>query len=171
LPIIAQTAPINAMVVNDFDYDGNLDIMITGNDFGNEINNGRYDAFNGLMLVGNGKGSFTVKTIVESGIYIPNDCKALVMLTAPDSSMLIAASQNRGQVQMFKRKQNTAAIKLQPLDKYAIIKLRNGKQRREEFYYGNSFLSQSAREMIVPFDATSITIFSGNNKNRTINVQ
>ncbi len=171
LPTIAQTAPLNAMVVNDFDSDGNLDIVITGNDFGNEINNGRYDAFNGLMLAGNGKGSFVAKSILESGIYIPNDGKALVKVTCADSTLLIVGSQNRDKLQIFKSKQSTTIIKLQPLDKYAIIKLKNGKLRREEFYYGNSFLSQSAREMNLPKDAASITIFTGNGRSRVVSLK
>jgi enediyne biosynthesis protein E4 len=170
LPIIAQIAPLNAMVVNDFNKDGNLDIILTGNDFGNEINNGRYDAFNGLMLIGNGDGSFISKTMMESGIFIPNDAKALVKLTSPDNSAIIVASQNRENLQVFKSRQTQSTIKLQPLDKYAIIKLKNGKLRREEFYYGDTFLSQSAREMNLPTDAVAITVFASDYKTREIPV-
>ena len=71
-------APLNGMVVDDFNGDGNLDVALNGNDFGNEVFDGRYDAMNGLLLLGDGKGRFTSQTILQSGIFIPGDGKALV---------------------------------------------------------------------------------------------
>jgi len=44
------------MQVDDYDGDGNLDILMNGNDYGTEVSVGRYDALNGLLLKGNGKG-------------------------------------------------------------------------------------------------------------------
>ena len=58
LPVEAQISQLNGMVVDDFDGDGNLDVAISGNDYGTEVATGRYDAFNGLMLKGDGKGNF-----------------------------------------------------------------------------------------------------------------
>ncbi len=77
LPDEAQMAPLNGMVVDDFNGDGNLDVALNGNDFGNEVTDGRYDAMNGLVLLGDGKGNFTPQTILQSGIFIPGDGKAL----------------------------------------------------------------------------------------------
>ena len=47
------------MVADDFDGDGNLDVVINANDYGTEVQSGRYDALNGLLLKGDGKGNFT----------------------------------------------------------------------------------------------------------------
>ena len=58
LPPMAQMAPLNGMQTGDFNGDGNLDIAICGNDYGNEITAGRYDAMNGLVLLGDGAGNF-----------------------------------------------------------------------------------------------------------------
>ncbi len=63
------------MAVDDFDGDGNLDVIINGNDWGTEVTVGRYDALNGLLLSGDGKGNFTPLSILESGIYIPGNGK------------------------------------------------------------------------------------------------
>jgi hypothetical protein len=52
LPVEAQISQLSGMVVDDFDGDGNLDIALSGNDYGTEVSTGRYDAFNGLMLKG-----------------------------------------------------------------------------------------------------------------------
>ena len=52
----AQFSAINGMVVDDFDGDGNLDVLINGNDYSTEVSTGRYDALNGLLLrEGDGK--------------------------------------------------------------------------------------------------------------------
>ncbi|MEO5563763.1 MAG: VCBS repeat-containing protein, partial [Chitinophagaceae bacterium] len=48
LPYAAQVSSINGMTTDDFDGDGNLDVMMSGNDYGTEISVGRYDALNGL---------------------------------------------------------------------------------------------------------------------------
>ncbi|MEX0363089.1 MAG: FG-GAP repeat domain-containing protein, partial [Allomuricauda sp.] len=50
LPSQAQLAPINDLQVTDFDSDGDMDVLLIGNDYGNETFIGRYDAFNGLLL-------------------------------------------------------------------------------------------------------------------------
>ncbi|MCU0324865.1 MAG: VCBS repeat-containing protein, partial [Spirosomaceae bacterium] len=44
LPLEAQFAPVFGMILQDFDNDGNLDALLAGNDFGNEISVGRLDA-------------------------------------------------------------------------------------------------------------------------------
>ena len=48
-------------------------------------------------------------------------------------------------LKVYTLKKPTLLLPLQPNDASAIIEYANGKKRKEEFYYGNSFLSQSAR--------------------------
>ncbi|MEO8111449.1 MAG: VCBS repeat-containing protein [Ginsengibacter sp.] len=50
LPAIVQVAPVFGMIADDFNKDGNPDVIFCGNDFGNEAANGRYDGMNGLVL-------------------------------------------------------------------------------------------------------------------------
>jgi len=145
LPIEAQISQLDGIVVDDFDGDGNLDVAISGNDYGTEVGTGRYDAFNGLMLKGDGKGNFKPLTIEQSGIYIPGDGKALVKLRGAKGDYLLAATQNRDVMKIFELKRPVRTVKLQPLDMYAIIKYKDGKTSKEEFYNGTSFLSQSGR--------------------------
>ena len=59
LPKEAQMSTLNGMLADDFDGDGNLDVLISGNDFGTEVSVGRYDALNGLLLKGDGSGGFS----------------------------------------------------------------------------------------------------------------
>jgi hypothetical protein len=152
LPIEAQTSQLDGMVVDDFDGDGNLDVAISGNDFGTEVMTGRYDAFNGLLLKGDGAGNFKPLTIQQSGIYIPGDGKALVKLMGAKGDYLLAASQNRDALEIFQLKRPVHAVKLSPFDAFAIVKYKNGKITKLEFYNGTSFLSQSSR--FINIDAT-----------------
>lgn len=145
LPAEAQFSVLNGMVAGDFDNDGNLDLVINGNDYGTEVSTGRYDALNGLLLRGDGKGGFSPETILQSGIFIPGNGKALVKLRGAGGQELLAAGQNRGGLEVFERRQGVRLIPLSPSDRAALLRLKNGKLRREEFYYGESFLSQSGR--------------------------
>jgi ASPIC and UnbV/FG-GAP-like repeat len=158
LPIDAQISQLNGMVVDDFDGDGNLDVAISGNDYGTEVATGRYDAFNGLMLKGDGKGNFKPLSIQQSGIYIPGNGKALVKLQGAKGNYLLAASQNKDILKIFELKRAVKTIKLLPLDVYAIIKYKNGKTNKNEFYNGTSFLSQSGRFFTVDKNVESVTI-------------
>lgn len=145
LPAQAQLSVLNGMVAGDFDGDGNLDLVVNGNDYGTEVSTGRYDALNGLFLRGDGKGGFQPETIMESGIYLPGDGKALAALRGAGGELLLAAGQNRGPLKLYSRREKGWQVGLEPGDVAALVTLKNGRVRREEFHFGESFLSQSGR--------------------------
>jgi len=169
LPKEAQFSVINGMLADDFDGDGNLDVLINANDFGMEISVGRLDALNGLLLKGNGKGEFSPLSILESGIYIPGDGKALVKLQSADSNYLVAGSQYRDVLKVFELKKKMKTIRVNPGDVFALIKFKNGTTEKKEFYNGTSFLSQSARFIEVTEQMTGITIQDNKGQSRPIN--
>jgi hypothetical protein len=158
LPREAQVSVINAMVVDDFDGDGNLDVLVNGNDYGTEVATGRYDALNGLMLKGDGNGKFLPLSIQASGIYIPHDGKALVKLLGASGDYLVAASQHQDALKLFQLRRKVRAMPINPDDLSAVITSKDGKSRKEEFYYGNSFLSQSSRFIQVDSNVRTLTI-------------
>ena len=168
LPMLAQIAPLNGMQAEDFNGDGNLDVALVGNDYGNEVTAGRYDAMNGLILLGDGAGNFTSQSILQSGLYVPGDAKALVALPDAKGNLMLAASQNHGAVKLFKSKTGARVIPVQPTDKTAYITLKNNKKRKQELYYGSSFLSQSARFVEMNDHIKSIEIVNGKGEKRTL---
>jgi hypothetical protein len=168
LPDAAQMAPINGIVVDDFNDDGNLDVAISGNDYGNEVFNGRYDAMNGLVLLGNGKGNFIAQSILQSGFYVPLDAKALVALRGNNNNYILAASQNRGPLKLFESRQKGNFIPLQKGEIKAEIKFRNGSSQKQEFYYGNSFLSQSGRFVSIGKNVASVIFYDNRGETRKI---
>lgn len=166
LPPEAQWSVVNGMAVGDFDGDGNLDIVMNGNDYGTELSIGRYDAFNGLYLSGDGKGHFTPRSILESGIFIPGNGKALVRLRGAGGATLLAAAQNRGPLKIFAQRKVVPTRELGPSDVSVNIHYSDGRSRREEVYYGASFLSQSARFVDWPANVTAVDIID--NKGRKV---
>lgn len=168
LPAQAQWAPLYGMVADDFNGDGNLDLAVNGNDFGPEVSAGRYDALNGLVLLGDGNANFSAQTILQSGIFIPGDGKALVRLKQAGDHYLLAASQNQDELKLFRLKKGSRMIDVQPDERYAIVHLKNGKTRKVEFLCGDSFQSQSARFITMNEAIESITFFDRKGQSRLI---
>jgi len=170
LPALAQVAPINGMIADDFDGDGNLDVLLVANDFGNEVSVGRLDASNGLLLRGNGKGYFTPQT--QSGFYVPGNAKGLVELPDARGQRIIVATQNRGPLRVFG--QATSGVRWLPVqeqDAYALVTFKNGSTRRYELYYGASFLSQSVRRLPISAQVSGVKIVDFKGKGRVIDLQ
>ena len=174
LPVEAQEAPIYGMVSQDVDSDGNLDLLLVGNDYGMEPGGGRHDALNGLLVKGNGKGDFTSTTIAQSGFFVKGDAKALAIIHTAKNEELLLATQNQDSLLVFRKKevQNSDAVKwisLSPQDVSADIFFNDGRKRRIEFYYGSTFLSQSSRKIPMEKDVVKVVItdFKGNKREVT----
>lgn len=155
LPIEVQFSPANGLIVEDFDSDGIQDIVVSGNNFGNEISVGRYDASNGVYLKGIGEGNF--KVIKNSGFYVPSDAKALVSIANSKGDICLLASQNRGPLKLFKTPLKKQISPLNPSARSYAYEL-NGKKTKKEIYYGSGYLGQSARYIILPIGAKGIKI-------------
>ena len=168
LPIQAQTAPINGMLVEDFNADGNLDILMVGNDFGNEVSVGRLDAFNGLFLKGDGNGNFKPATLSESAFCVSGDAKGLVRVTNPLGKPLIMATQNRADLKTFSDIKSLTTKALQANDAMAFEHLKNGKTRKVEVGYGTSFLSQSSRSILLSPLVKSVEVIDYQGKKREL---
>ena len=170
LPAEAQFSVLNGMVAEDFDGDGKLDLVLNGNDYGADPSNGRYDALNGLFLKGDGKGDFSPLTILQSGLFIPGNGKALVKLRGAGGKCLLVAAQNRGPLKVFELKRNVRCVPVQPSDVSALLTYKNGLIRKEELCYGSSFLSQSGRFINLDEGVVSLQITDNRGAARRIDL-
>ena len=170
LPMALQYSCINGMVAEDFDGDGNMDVVINGNDYGTEVNVGRYDACNGALLKGDGHGKFLSESILQSGIFIPGNGKALVKLRSSSGKCLLAASQNKGPLKVFQLKASCKTISLNPLDISAIILYKDGRHQKREFGYGSSFMSQSGRFLNIDNNVISVEIKNNKGEIRKVTI-
>lgn len=171
LPVQAQVAPVNGIVIDDLDGDSNLDVLLVGNDYGNEVFAGRHDAFIGLVLKGNGDGSFKAEKPAVEGFKVDGDAKALVRITESGRDVYVV-SQNKSTLKAFVvDRVNSKVIAPKPGDVSCDVLLGNGKTRKQEFYYGSGYLSQSARKLRAQGEATSLKIHSADGKTREVKVE
>ena len=94
LPNMAQLSNINDMLIEDFNKDGNLDIMAIGNLFVSEIETPRNDAGTGILLMGNGQGGFDPMSVVDSGLFANKDAKKIISVLNGDKKWVIIANNN-----------------------------------------------------------------------------
>ncbi len=148
LPFQCQVSPVYGVLVKDFDSDGNLDALLSGNQNSADPLFGNYDASNGIFLKGNGKGDFESVSTLKSGLYLNGDQKSIATLFVKDHPVVLAGA-NQGSLKAYEYKNNaepsTRMIALQTTDAGAYITFKNGEKTKLEFYYGNSYLSQSSR--------------------------
>lgn len=168
LPVEAQFAPLFGMVTEDFDGDGNMDIVLCGNDYGSEVSVGRYDAFNGLVLKGNGQNGFRPLHTAQSGYLVSGNAKAMVKISGKNEKIITITSQNRDSLRFHRTQLSVKSIPLSITETTALLKLKNGKIRREEMNYGSSFLSQSAHQLFLPAYVESAEIVDSKGNRRKV---
>jgi hypothetical protein len=163
LPMLTQISPVYGALAGDYDHDGNLDALLVGNSYATEASTGRYDAAIGSYLRGNGKGGFTYIESRRTGFMVDQDAKSLVALTGQDGSQLIIAGINNGKLKAHRTNTSAKYFSPSPADAFAMIRLKNGKSCKHEFYFGSTYLSSSSRKLEIPEDAAEIVIhrFSG----------
>ncbi len=103
LPAYAQMGPINRSIVDDFNKDGNIDILTVGNNFGVEIETVRYDGGRGCLLLGDGTGKFKELSPKESGFFENNDCKDMTQISINGQKIIITVA-NNSKAKMFRVK-------------------------------------------------------------------
>ena len=174
LPTEAQFAPVFGMLPGDFNHDGQLDVLLVGNDYSTDVFTGRSDAFTGVCLAGNGEGQFQVMPATQSGFFVDGDAKGIAEVRAADGAALVAVTQNQDSLRLFAPpaapSEAIQTITLLPTDAWAEVELTNGETRRQEFYYGSTYLSQSGRSLVIGGDVKSVVIYSFSGDKREVGV-
>ena len=102
LPREAQWSPIMSMAARDFDGDGRLDLLTAGNFLGANSVQGRYDADYGMVLLGNGQGSFEARSSPETGFFFRGEARGMHILRMPDNARAIIVARNGDTLQLFR---------------------------------------------------------------------
>lgn len=94
LPLEAQSTPIYAITIEDFDGDGKKDIFLGGNLYKVKPEVGRYDASYGVLLSGKGNLDFEVVTIQDSGLFIDGEVRDAKSVKIGNKKVLMVAKNN-----------------------------------------------------------------------------
>jgi hypothetical protein len=150
LPINSQIGPIKGIAVEDFDGDGRLDALFTGNSYTTEVSIGRYDAIKGIFFKGDGKGGFETLSLERSGFINDMDASGLSQVSKAGGGSYIVVANNDGPMKIFEPNQIDNHLRNIHVSKKTIsaeITLKNGESYKMEFYYGAGYLSQSSRSI------------------------
>jgi hypothetical protein len=80
IPIQAQFSPVHSITEIDFDKDGNMDLLLGGNQNNARLSFGKSDANYGQLFRGNGKGQFEYISQQRSGFQIRGDVRSMVTI-------------------------------------------------------------------------------------------
>ena len=84
-----QISPVNGILLDDFDQDGKLDLLLAGNNHMSEVETTRADAGVGFFLKGKGGGAFEPLAPAQSGFFAPGDVRNLVALKSVKEKIFV----------------------------------------------------------------------------------
>ncbi|MGB6151314.1 MAG: VCBS repeat-containing protein, partial [Pricia sp.] len=170
LPLEAQFAPVYGIQARDYNMDGLLDLLLVGNHYSVEPSTGPYDASIGTLLLGDGANFSYVKP-AKSGVTTTGDAKGIATMIAADKNTLTLIGQNSEKLLVYSNRTTHQYIAVDPLELFVKVHLKNGKVVKYEFPYGESYLSQSSRFLMINNEATDFVEFitaTGEKRNQKI---
>lgn len=101
LPRMAQTAPARSIRAADFNGDGREDLLIVGNDYGEQVETGRMDAGNGVLLLNDGRGGWLVPPNRAHGFWASLDARRVSPVALADGKRGWIVANNNGPAGLF----------------------------------------------------------------------
>ena len=162
LPIEAQLSPVYGIQTSDIDADGNLDLILVGNDHGVEVQQGRADASVGLVIFNRGGRELKAVSLEESNFFVPGDARSLVAMNNNNEKMLMIASQNKDSIRVFTEENlhKREIIKLEHDEVKCEVTLRDNTLQVREYNWGDSFQSQSSRVVVIDSSVQVLKIYN-----------
>jgi hypothetical protein len=171
LPLQCQFAPLFGMITGDYNSDGHLDILMTGNSYSTEVSTGNYDAMSGLLLPGDGKGNFQPVNSNTTGFNANADSKGMAQIYLANNSPEILVANNNDKLQGYEFiKSKGMAFRVNQNDVYAIVHKKDGTSFKQELYFGSGYLSNTSRMLCYSYPVTSVTIYDNDGKKREVAV-
>jgi hypothetical protein len=117
-------------------------------------------------MLGDGKGNFFPD---RTQLNIGGDNKSIAQLNGVSGSTIILVGTNSDSLKAFHLNRKQRQIPILPSEVYAIITERNGKHYKQEFYYGDTYLSQSSRNLLIPPTVMKVIIYNNVGSKREMN--
>lgn len=152
MPDEAQYSPAFGVVVNDFNGDGQEDVFLSQNFFGNEPGTPHYDAGRGLLLEGDGKGGLRAVPGQKSGLMVYGEQRGAAAADFDgDGRVDLVVGQNGGRTRLYRNAGARAGLRVRlegpagnPAGIGAVIRLKHpgGYGPAREVHGGSGYLSQ-----------------------------
>ena len=170
LPNEVQISTTFGLTIDDFNNDGNLDILQHGNFYNTEIEITRHDAGTGVLLLGKGNCEFTPIRSIVSGFWSDGDAKGLsVLLDGKSKQPIYLCGNSNMPMKAFKLTDNSDKfIPLVMTDSYAVISYKDGKSDKMELYAGSGYLSQQSKFIRITPAVASVIVYDYQGKSRTV---
>jgi enediyne biosynthesis protein E4 len=94
LPAEAQLAPVYGILASDVDGDGRTDLLLAGNFDGVKPEIGRMSSSYGLVLRGDGKGTFTALRPARSGFFVPGQARDIARIDTGRGELYVVTRNN-----------------------------------------------------------------------------
>ncbi|MEJ7684155.1 MAG: VCBS repeat-containing protein [Segetibacter sp.] len=101
LPLQAQYSPVYTITIQDYDNDGNDDLLLCGDITHARLRFGKYDANYGVLLKNDGKGNFSYINQQQSGFNLRGDVRSVVNM---NNTLLFGINQSGIKAYTTKRK-------------------------------------------------------------------
>jgi hypothetical protein len=154
LPLEAQVSPAFGICVGDFNGDRHEDVFLSQNLFAVHREDSPYASGQGLMLSGNGQGSFQPVPASESGIRIPGEQRGCAAADYDqDGRVDLAVTQNSGATRLFRNRGAVPGLRVRlrgPVGNRhgvgAVIRIDYGSEwgPAREIHAGSGYLSQDS---------------------------
>ncbi|MBL9139469.1 MAG: CRTAC1 family protein, partial [Verrucomicrobiales bacterium] len=154
--------------VADFDGDGHEDLFLAQNFFGVDHETSRQDAGRGLLLLGDGHGSFQALRTTESGISLIGEQRACAVADFDrDGRPDLAVGQHQGPLRLLHNRRGHPGVRVRlrgaavnPAGIGARLRLRfaEGFGNLREVRAGTGYRSQDAFTQVLPTPRPPITV-------------
>jgi hypothetical protein len=160
LPLAAQLSPVFALSVGDIDADGNQDLFLNQNLFSVGKNTSRYDAGEGVLMLGDGTGNLTPIPSRVSGIKLEGEGRGAAFCDFNhDGRLDLVSAQNSGPTKLYRNAIPSSGLRVSansgPANPHGVgvtIRARYHDGRRgpaQEIRAGDGYWSQSSPTLIV----------------------
>ncbi|WP_187270828.1 VCBS repeat-containing protein [Neolewinella aurantiaca] len=101
LPSVVQVSAVRAIRAADFNGDGQTDLLLVGNDYSLNVETGRMDGGNGVLLLNDGEGGWTTPPNRDHGLWASLDARRLAPISFADGRTGWIVANNNGPAGLF----------------------------------------------------------------------
>lgn len=102
LPEITQLSTVNDILADDVNHDGNIDLLLIGNNYAQETLFGRYDASIGTLLLGDGKLHWKSYEPTSGKFISDGDAKYIRLLNSGKNQTIVITN-NNGPLEFYRK--------------------------------------------------------------------